>query len=377
MIRERQTLNVLHVIPQLHMGGMERGILDICKESQSQGIRSWVVSEGGPWVAHLQAMGVEHITAPVTERSRVSENLKILSDLVSNHENVVVHARSRLSRQIIAQLFSRLESPNRPTVVYSVHSYSDCEDPPEVFEPARIIIAVSNDLAQKMLLADPSLKDRLEVVPNGVDLGYFSPNAKADPSWLSGFYQQYPNLRDKYVVSLIARLSQWKGPDRFLNIMAGIAREHPQVHGLIIGTTPQIQHRNLARKLGWTTAWKRIQNVTIAAAEVDVRNIYAISSLVLSLSNDPPETYGRTLMESLACGVPVIGYNHGGAGEFAFKLFPQGGVAPLDDAAIQQKIIEFMDTAPNTPAIPSSLSSESCARNTIDIYRRLSNGSVS
>jgi len=60
----------------------------------------------------------------------------------------------------------------------------------------------------------------------------------------------------------------------------------------------------------------------------DLKNILAISSLVLSLSNQP-ESFGRTTLEALRLGVPTAGYDHGGVGEILRTIYPSG-LLPLD-----------------------------------------------
>ena len=50
--------------------------------------------------------------------------------------------------------------------------------------------------------------------------------------------------------------------------------------------------------------------LAISAPRDDVRDVYAVSSLVLQLSNKP-ESFGRTVIEALALCRPVLGYDHG------------------------------------------------------------------
>ena len=58
---------------------------------------------------------------------------------------------------------------------------------------------------------------------------------------------------------------------------------------------------------------------------MDVRDIYAASNVVLSLSRKS-ESFGRTALEALFMGVPMLGYDHDGVGEILGELFPQGGL---------------------------------------------------
>ena len=49
----------------------------------------------------------------------------------------------------------------------------------------------------------------------------------------------------------------------------------------------------------------------------------------MSLSTQP-ESFGRTVLEALAIGTPVIGYDHGGVGEVLRELYADGAT-PVGD----------------------------------------------
>src|SRR3546814_14837080 len=55
--------------------------------------------------------------------------------------------------------------------------------------------------------------------------------------------------------------------------------------------------------------------------------------LFRSLSRKP-EAFGRTVLEALAVGRPVLGWDHGGVGELLGEWWPQGAVAPFDAQAL-------------------------------------------
>lgn len=91
--------------------------------------------------------------------------------------------------------------------------------------------------------------------------------------------------------------------------------------------------------------------------------------MVLQLSRKP-ESFGRTVIEALSVGVPVIGWDHGGVGEILRKLFPQGAVACFSDAGLVEKAKAFLSAPPMTPAaIPYNL--ESMQGATLEVYDRL------
>ena len=101
----------------------------------------------------------------------------------------------------------------------------------------------------------------------------------------------------------------------------------------------------------------------------DIREIYAISDVVLSLAAKP-ESFGRTVLEPLSLGVPVIGYNHGGVGEILAALFPQGLVSPHDLVELYQTILAFNASPPFVPET-HLFSLETMQMQTLELYESL------
>jgi glycosyltransferase involved in cell wall biosynthesis len=82
--------------------------------------------------------------------------------------------------------------------------------------------------------------------------------------------------------------------------------------------------------------------------------VFAFSDLVLSLSTKP-ESFGRTVLEALSLGRPVLGYDHGGVGEVLAQVYPAGLVPLGDQQALVNKACELLDaTVPVPPQHPFS-----------------------
>ena len=109
--------------------------------------------------------------------------------------------------------------------------------------------------------------------------------------------------------------------------------------------------------------------LAISEPRADVREAYAVSDLVLQLSNKP-EAFGRTVLEALSVGRPVLGWNHGGVGELLRSLYPSGAV-PLGDmdalAAVARALLAAPPPMPVT--IPHTLAAMQSA--TLDVYERV------
>jgi glycosyltransferase involved in cell wall biosynthesis len=86
----------------------------------------------------------------------------------------------------------------------------------------------------------------------------------------------------------------------------------------------------------------------------------------LSLAKEP-EAFGRTALEALCLGIPVIAYNHGGAAEVLAKMYPQGRIEPNDIAAACDKIASFY-TEPVPVADENFFTLDKMLADTLSLY---------
>ena len=69
------------------------------------------------------------------------------------------------------------------------------------------------------------------------------------------------------------------------------------------------------------------------------------AQFLLQLSNQA-ETFGRTVVEALSLGVPVVGYAHGGVGELLAELYPEGAVPVGDVDAAAARVASILRDPP-------------------------------
>jgi glycosyltransferase involved in cell wall biosynthesis len=100
-----------------------------------------------------------------------------------------------------------------------------------------------------------------------------------------------------------------------------------------------------------------------------IARAYAASDLVLQLSRKP-EAFGRTVVEALSVGRPVLGWAHGGVGELLAQLQPSGAVTPFDAAALAHAARMLLAQPPSPPAtIPHTL--RAMQESTLAVYAEL------
>src|SRR5688500_6074737 len=127
-----------------------------------------------------------------------------------------------------------------------------------------------------------------------------------------------------------------------------------------------IELESQARTLG-------VADVVAFTAPTDaIARAYAASDLVLQLSRKP-EAFGRTVLEALSVGRPLVGWAHGGVGELLEEWLPQGAVAPFDAAALQRAARGLLAHPPAPPVtMPHGLRAMQEA--TLAVYAELAGG---
>ena len=165
-----------------------------------------------------------------------------------------------------------------------------------------------------------------------MDPAEFPYGYKPDATWLAAWYEQYPALRGRRILTLPGRLTRLKGHADFIDLIADLVSRGMDVHGLIVGHLDP-GRQSYVRELQQQVADRGLSDrITFTGRRDDMRDIYAASDLVLSLSNKP-ESFGRTVLEPLCMGVPAVGYEHGGVGEILARVYPPGRVPTGDRGA--------------------------------------------
>lgn len=336
-----RTLCVAQILPALEEGGVERGTLEIAGALTQRGHRALVICAGGRMVHDLNDLGGEHIELPVGLKSPFTLRfVPELRALLKERQVDVLHARSRLPAWIAYLAWRGMPELNRPRLVTTVHGLYSVNAYSAVMTRGERVIAVSEAVRTYLRDNYPRLDpERIELIHRGVDDESFYPEFRPSPEWIVRFFNDLPQTVDRFIVTLAGRLSRLKGHDDLLELITALTERGVPVHGLVVGGSRG--RDRYVSELKAAVESRQIP-VTFTGSRNDLREIFAVSGAVVSLSQKP-ESFGRTINEALALGVPAVGYDHGGVGEILGAMFPQGAV-PVGDVRAAADVIETIQT---------------------------------
>lgn len=331
------------MLPALDAGGVERGTLEVGRYLAGHGHRSLVMSGGGRMVGQLEREGSEHFTWPVGSKSPWTLRLvwKLRRFLIEQKVDIL-HVRSRMPAWLAWLAWKGMDSAARPRFVSTVHGLYSVNWYSAVMMRGERVIAVSETVRRYIRQNYPAVApERIVVIPRGVDAAEFSGSFRPSEAWLMTWRAQYPQLEGKQVLTLPGRLTRLKGHEDFIELMGRLKTRGLAAHGLIVGGEDP-KRRRYAEELRRKVAVAGLaDSVTFTGHRNDLREIMTVSDIVLSLSSRP-EAFGRTALEALSLGVPVVGYDHGGVGEILTGMFPRGLVKLHDRHALVEKVAELL-----------------------------------
>ena len=356
-------MKVLQILPQLNIGGVERGTLDLSKALIQNGHDAFVISGGGILVNELEKSGATHYEMPVHIKSLKTLFLaKKLSEKILSINPDIVHVRSRMPAWVNYRAFKKLQ--NKPVLVSTFHGLYSFPIYSKVMSFVDHTIAISNTVESYIIQNYDLEKKDITIIPRGCDPNTFN-NVSIDPKEKDDLLNEFPQIKGKKVLTIPGRITKWKGIAEFIQLMSLLDNSY---HGLVVGPTAKSKKRYFNKLLEKVSSLNLDNKITFTGSRRDISNIYKISDIVYNLSQTP-EPFGRTMIEAIACGTKVVGWNHGGASEILKKLFPQG-LVDLDE---MEKLRDTTVTIANTSSTPSenTFTAKRMTDSTIDLYNKL------
>lgn len=343
-------LTVVQLIPALANGGAERSTLEVARALVAAGHHSIVVSAGGALVARLEREGSRHIQLDIGAKSlRSITRIRSLRHVLNTLHPDIVHARSRVPAWL--GWFALRGMQPRPHFVTTVHGLNAPNVWSRIMTRGDRVIAVSQTVYDYVLSHYPHIDvGRLTVIPRGIDPADFPYGHRPDEAWRERFFADFPDLAGAPLLTLPGRGTRLKGHADAIRLVAGLRARGVDARLLLLGVVEPGREAYLHELQALANTHGVADVVVFSPPRQDVRDIYAISDLVLQLSAKP-EAFGRTVIEALSLCRPVLGYAHGGVGELLAELYPAGRVPAGDMVKLTVRAAELLGRAPPIPPL--------------------------
>ena len=365
-----QSIAVLQVLPALESGGVERGTLEVGRHLVEHGHRSLVMSAGGRLVGQLAGEGSRHFCWPIGEKSlRTLGLVRKLRRFLVEQQVDILHVRSRLPAWVGYLAWRGMNPATRPRLVSTFHGFYSVNSYSAVMTKAEHIIAVSDCIADH-IAKEYGPHAPVTTIHRGIDPGEYSGGFRPDAPWRRRWAEEYPHLQRKRLVTLPGRITRLKGHHDFIEIIGRLKAMMPDVHGLIVGGYEPRRSSYFAELEEAIRRRGLSSDITFTGNRGDLKEIMSISALVLSLSSQP-ESFGRTVLEALALGVPVVAYDHGGASEILGAMLPAGLVGLKDLPRLIEVSSAFLRQAPAIGKLPEKFMLETMLSGTLGVYCNL------
>lgn len=319
-------MNVLQVVPELRVGGVERGTVDLAAHLVAAGHKAVVISNGGELVKELVAAGAVHYQLPVHRKSLwgIISMIPRIADIIRKEKIDIVHARSR------SPAWSAFFASRRTRCVfittchgyYKKHAFSYC------MGWGKRVIVPSNVVGRHMIEDFGVPRDRISLIPRSVAVEKFK------------FIDPAKKRRKEFNVGIIGRLTPIKGHLDFIKAMHKASRSVRDLKIWIVGDAPaskegyKEQVKVLTRRLGLSHCTEFL------GTQTDIPDIVSHLDLLV-LATTTQEAFGRVIIEAQAAGVPVVATAVGGVVDIIEDGVTGLLVAPSDPQAMADATVRI------------------------------------
>lgn len=335
-------MKVVQVLPALELGGVERGTLEIARGLVAAGHESVVVSAGGRLVEQLEREGSRHVSWALGKKSLLTFlQVPRFRRWLAEEKPDIVHVRSRMPAWVVWLAWRKMDPQTRPRFITTLHGMHSVNRYSAIMGKGERVIAVS-ETAKRYLLdnypeVDPA---RVTVIHRGIDPDEFPRGYQPDAAWQQRFFSDYPQASGKRLICFPGRITRWKGHLDLVKVVAELSKQRQDFHVLIVGSDPKDKFIHEVKAA--ITAAGLDEYFSFLGTRSDMKELYAISDVMLSLTSTTAEAFGRTVVECLSIGTPVVGYAYGAVAETLGAMYPEGMVQVNDIQGAAESILSLV-----------------------------------
>lgn len=325
-------MNILQILPELNVGGVETGTLDMAKELVKHGHKAIVISNGGSLVKTLESYGAKHYSRPVHRKSifTIVKMAKEVKRILEFEKIDILHARSRVPALI--GFFACRKTPTKFVTTchgfYSDHLFS------RVMGWGKFVIVPSRLIGRHMIDDFGVPYERIRLIPRGVDLERFK-----------FIKPQELKKKKEIIIGMIGRITPLKGHAHFIKAISHVVKIIPHIKVWIVGDAPP-------NRVGYLEELKILLRrlsldgcVEFLGRRSDIPQILSKMDLLV-LSSISEEAFGRVILEAAASGVPIVATRAGAVMEIIEDGKEGILVPPEDPKTLAEAMIKVLKNEP-------------------------------
>jgi glycosyltransferase involved in cell wall biosynthesis len=339
--------------PTSQRGGQELNLFEICRDLSQKGYSvSLLYMNEGDLLDHYRSFcaHVIKVDAFGFDRRRIDHIIKFTASVAKINRLPITSSSVLLINDYRLSLFAYVISlvKNLPFLCY-------LQIPPS--DPSRQVrlalkgvdrfVAVSQKTKREWVnfgFAD----DLIEVIHNGTDTEKFKPAQD-----FSATRKAWGFSETAKVICYVGRLDREKGLEYLLKAVALLAEREPEIK-LIIAGKPVVHYSVVKGTECEEEGMKYQQSLEQLTRDLSIADrvqflghlsnpvsLYQVSDISV-LPSIWSEAFGRSIIESLACGTPVIASRVGGIPEILTEEFAENLVTAGDEKALANRIYEVV-----------------------------------
>jgi glycosyltransferase involved in cell wall biosynthesis len=257
---------------------------------------------------------------------------------------------------------------DRPKFITTLHGMHSVNWYSAIMAKGERVICVS-ETCKKYLFDNYTVDDpdKVTVIHRGIDEDYFYRGFKPSDEWREKFFGEHPECTNKKLICFPGRITRWKGHLELVKVVEELAKRRDDFKVLVVGSDSK--GKFLAEVESAIHAKGLEQFFVFLGTRSDMRELYAISDVSLSLTTTTAESFGRAVVESIAVGTPVIAYAHGAVAETMNALAPEYLVESGDFVAVVKALVKAIES--DVMLSQNTFTLSHMRRDTLALYKSL------
>ena len=323
-------MKILQICSARTIGGGEKHLIDLANGLHARGHEVYAAIRPDSGLrAELRALPEKNILQLRIQGPLNILNAFTLAQFIRERKVDVIHghiAHDYLLAALAAKLAGRGKLVITRHVLFELNKLHT-----RMLQRVDRFIAVSQAVAGSLHAFDPA---RIAVIHNGIDLSRFTRQSAAR-DWIQSVIKS--DIRNSFIVGMVGHLAPIKGQEEFIRAAAIVGSQRSDVAFIIAGEDKSRtgeNRRHLERLIEDLGLDGRVH---LLGWVDDVPRLLSALDLLISPSRSEP--FGLSIVEGMACGVPVIATRSEGALEIledgvTGKLLASGKPYELAEAIV-------------------------------------------